>query len=160
MPQAVVPVGTVHFVRSAGPQKPAHAPDPAHAGRPWRGAPETPVHVPSLVAWSHASHWPAHAVSQHRPSTQWVLAHWVDAPHGVPDPSFGTQTPPEQNWDVVQLPSTLQPFAQRRLTVSQAFGTQSWSCSGPQEPLLWHEPARVATPPVHFAGRQIVLAPL
>jgi hypothetical protein len=49
-PHAVVAVGSVHTDGFAGLQNPPHAPEPAQAGRPWRGAPETPVHVPIFVA--------------------------------------------------------------------------------------------------------------
>jgi hypothetical protein len=51
------------------------------------------------------------------------VAHWVDAAHGVPPPSFGTQTPPEQNSVAAQPASLVQPFAQS--VPAQVFGLQS-----------------------------------
>jgi hypothetical protein len=68
-------------------------------------------------------------------------------------------TPPEQNLPPGQSASTLQPFAQIFPVASQAFGVQSWSSSGPHEPLPWQELASVATPLVQAAGRQFTLAP-
>jgi hypothetical protein len=41
------------------------------------------VHVPALPETSHASHWPAQALSQQTPSTQWPLPHSLSALHVV-----------------------------------------------------------------------------
>jgi hypothetical protein len=42
------------------------------------------MHVPSDPLSAHASHCPAHAVSQQNPSTQWALAHVASLGHAVP----------------------------------------------------------------------------
>ena len=71
---------------------------------PW-GAPTTGLHVPSLPAMSHASHWPPHARSQHTPSTQMLDVHSVPVLQDAPDAFRGTQTPPEQySPRVLQVP--------------------------------------------------------
>jgi hypothetical protein len=62
--------------------RPSHARDAhgaagsvAHAARPARGAPFAATHLPTLPGTEHASHCPAHAPSQHTPSTQSALSH-------------------------------------------------------------------------------------
>jgi hypothetical protein len=62
-----------HFVASEPSQLvalQASAPPSSHAERLPCGAPPIGVHVPNFVGASHASHCPAHAVSQQTPSTQ------------------------------------------------------------------------------------------
>jgi hypothetical protein len=85
------------------------APSAAHSPRGsaplWIG-----VHVPLLpptpeIAAAHAWHWPVHAVSQQKPSTQKPLAHWSFALH------------------VTALP--LAPFATQSLPLHQSLGPQS-----------------------------------
>jgi hypothetical protein len=44
----------------------------------------------------HASHDPAHAVSQQTPSTQLPLTHWLAAAHAAPCASFATHALPVQ----------------------------------------------------------------
>jgi len=55
-----------------------------HAARPLCGAPVegTGEHVPALM--SQAWHWPVHAVSQQKPSTQLPLAHSAVPAHAWP----------------------------------------------------------------------------
>jgi hypothetical protein len=53
------------------------------ARRPW-GGPTTGEQTPGDPATSHASHCPPQAVSQHTPSTQWVLAQSPSALHAAP----------------------------------------------------------------------------
>ena len=47
-------------------------------------APHTPSAPPPFFAALHASHAPAHAVSQHTPSTQLPLVHSLPALHALP----------------------------------------------------------------------------
>jgi hypothetical protein len=89
-PHVVVAPGSTQFWPFVPSQKPPQAPEPGHAGRPFRGPPGTEMQVPSDPAWSHDWHCPSQAESQHTPSTQWVFVHWLDAPHGDPSPSFAT----------------------------------------------------------------------
>ncbi len=59
-------------------------PVPPHADRvPW-GDPMTALHLPTEPLTSHAWHCPAHAVSQHTPSTQLPEPHSALVPHAVP----------------------------------------------------------------------------
>jgi hypothetical protein len=53
------------------------------------GAPTTGAHVPLVLAPSHASHGPVHAVLQHTLSTQWPVGQSVSAAHA-------THVPPTQ----------------------------------------------------------------
>jgi hypothetical protein len=66
-----------------------------------------------------------HAELQHKPSTQWLVAHCVDASQGVPWSSFGMQTPAEQNCDAEQSAFTAQPFAQMGFPAAHPFDEQS-----------------------------------
>jgi hypothetical protein len=84
----------LHFVRS----EPSHAfaahtspPPSAHGARVPRDPPLTGLHVPSLVATSHASHWPVHAESQQRPSTHRFDPHCAAPVHASP---FGREQVP------------------------------------------------------------------
>jgi hypothetical protein len=69
-------------------------PSAAQASRVPCGAPTVGVQVPWWPAMSHAWHCPLHAWSQHRPSTQKLLAHWSAAPQAAPDDFCGWHTPP------------------------------------------------------------------
>ena len=76
---------------------PLHSTFPAHTGEPAVPALLGP-HVPSATplcfsAAVHASHAPAHAVSQHTPSAQLPLVHCVPAVHAAPLASFATHAP-------------------------------------------------------------------
>jgi hypothetical protein len=78
-------------------QDPAHAlPSLAQAARaPW-GGPWTAEQVPSRPFTSHASHWPVHALSQQKPSTQSPDLHWSGAVQAPPLSSFDWQLVPAQ----------------------------------------------------------------
>ena len=106
-----VPLPVPHSVPTA---QYAHAPDPSHepflphvvfdsCGHSLSGsvlapiAPHTPSVPPPFFAALHATHVPAHAVSQQKPSTQLPVAHDVAAVHDAPVASFA--------WHVFVVPS-------------------------------------------------------
>lgn len=88
-----------------------------HAIRaPW-GAPVTAPQVPGALGRSHASHWPAHARSQHAPSTQNPLAHSEPAPHLPPRVDLPTHAPvASQRASVAQSASVVHLAAQAPAT--------------------------------------------
>ena len=73
---------------------------PAHTGEPAFPAllaPHVPLPAPlCFSAAAHASHAPAHAVSQQYPSAQLPFAHWLPAVHAAPCASFATHDVPLQ----------------------------------------------------------------
>jgi len=81
-PQDVVLLGNVHDARWAAVPShlPAQAPAPVHAAR---GVVDG-EHVPLVVPRLHDSQLPVQLVSQHTPSTQFVLAHSAPMAHAVP----------------------------------------------------------------------------
>src|SRR3954469_1819205 len=83
-PQVVFKPGKLHATPLVPSQNPPQVPEPAHAGRPLRGAPGTAMHVPREPAWSHDWHCPLQAESQQTPSTQLAFAHWLFVAHGAP----------------------------------------------------------------------------
>ena len=116
----------------------------------------TVAQVPTLPGTSHASHWPPHARSQQKPSTQLPEAHCAATAQAAPCGNFGRHTPAEQKLPAAQSPSTPHPAEQ----VSPAHGCtpQDWACSG-QRPAPSHEAASRATPSAHEAERQLTDAP-
>ena len=105
-----MPAGYAPQVRRSMPLHCAwHTPVPPHAVRVLCGAPVTATQVPTVVAASHASHWPAQAVLQHTPSTQFPFEHSC-APVGQASPFafLVMHTPPEQNEPLAQPPSFVQ----------------------------------------------------
>lgn len=77
------------------------------------------VQTPIEPLTSQASHWPAHALSQHTPSTQLPLAHSPAVeqlcPLGLPTQvwllqtgRFAGQSPAPQQWPALPLPPPLQ----------------------------------------------------
>jgi hypothetical protein len=132
-------------------------PSVAHCGRPACGAPATAVQVPTAPATSQASHCPPQAASQHTPSTQWPLAHWFAAEQVAAAGSFAVQTPPEHQLPAAQSASTAQDPAQA--VPPQAYWPQVWVWTGGQAPAPAQDAASTATPPLHEAARQEVVAP-
>jgi hypothetical protein len=53
--------------------------------RPPLGIPTTGVHVPSAPVAAQVSHWPVHAPSQQKPSTQKPVGHDVALVHAWPE---------------------------------------------------------------------------
>ena len=70
---------------------PQTVPSEAQAVRVPCGPPVAGAHVPALPAMSHASHWPPHARSQQKPSTQLPVAHSWSPPQALACVFFGTQ---------------------------------------------------------------------
>ena len=74
--------------------EPSHTTAPEHTGEPDSPGfvtPHTPLEMPdSLSAAEHASHAPAQAVLQQKPSAQNPVAHWLDAVHADETTSFAT----------------------------------------------------------------------
>jgi hypothetical protein len=81
----VVAGGYVHVAVVVPLQMPPQVvPKPAQTVRVPCGGPETGVQLPTALLTSQASHWPVHALSQHTPSTQLLLAHVLPVEHGTP----------------------------------------------------------------------------
>ena len=102
----------------------------------WVGSGE-PAAMKAQVPVEHCSHCASQARLQHFPSAQKPLVHSFVPLH---DWAFGfllTQTPPEQYWVAPQPESSTQPPAHWVFVPSHAAGAQSWSWSGPHEPLPW-----------------------
>ena len=126
-------------------QAPAQlVPSLPQAGRPPRGSPATAVQVPALPATLQASHWPAQALLQQRPSTQLPLAHWPAAPQEPPFATRGTQTPAEHQSPEAQ--SELLAHPPRQAEAPQTYGEQPCVCAPGQRPAPSQAEARVATP--------------
>jgi hypothetical protein len=106
---------------------------------------------------AHASHWPVHAVSQHTPSTQCPLPHWLAAPHVSPATSSGTQMPPEHQLPLEQSESAVQSPAQA--FAPQMYGAHGCVCGTGQRPWPSQPAASVAVPAEHEASRQDVESP-
>lgn len=64
---------------------------PLHVGLPHEPPTGVGMHVPSCSRRSHESHSSSHAVSQQRPSEQWLLTQSVFAPQRAPSSARGTQ---------------------------------------------------------------------
>ena len=78
-------------------QNPLHTPrSPLQAGRDATGTPLMVAQTPTLPPTLHASHCPAHALSQHTPSAQCPARHWSSAAQPAPAVPWGTQVFPEQ----------------------------------------------------------------
>jgi len=58
--------------------------------------PQVPSMPAPFLAREHAWQSPVHAVAQHVPSTQKVLAHWFPAVHATPVAFLGVQVVPLQ----------------------------------------------------------------
>jgi hypothetical protein len=138
-------------------QEPPQAePSVVHAGRaPW-GSPLTATQVPALPATSQAWHCPSHVWSQHTPSTQLPLAHWLAPPQATPSPSRGTQIPPEHQSPAAQSASRAQ--LPRQAVAPQAYGSQLCVCCAGQDPAPPQPAARTAMPPAQLASRQVTAA--
>ena len=78
----------------------------AQAARVPRGWPPTVLHVPILPSSAHPWHWPVHALSQHTPSTQKVLAHWLPTVQLSPLLSLDVHVPDAQRSPVMHSLST------------------------------------------------------
>jgi len=113
-PHAVPVPGNVHAVWLVPSQYAPHVPLPVHAVRRpvvWAG-PVTATQVPTLPVTSHAWHWPEHAVLQHTPSTQLLLAHSPAALQVVP---FGFEQCPAAPGTLHAKPVELQTESQHVL---------------------------------------------
>ncbi len=101
----------MHALRLVPSQVPAQTvPSLLHAGLPAAGGPVTAVHVPTLPATLHDSHWPLQSVSQQTPSTQLPLLHSTPRAHPEPLSPVGVQTPDvAQNLPAPHCVSVLQP---------------------------------------------------
>jgi hypothetical protein len=92
----------------------------AHGSEPLGGdghspcfaAPATGVHAPLLVARSHDSHTPVHALSQQTPSAATPLVHSAALAALSPFGFFAMHTPPEQKCVVAQSVAEVQVVAQ------------------------------------------------
>jgi hypothetical protein len=110
----------------------------------------TSVQVPTLPPTSQAWHWPLHAWSQQKPSTQCAFAHWLESVQADPSASFETQVPLEQYDPLEQSASTAHDVLQAVAPQANAPHDCVWAAG--QEPLP-HEAARVSTPALHEAPR-------
>jgi hypothetical protein len=102
--------GKVHLVPSVPPQAPLQGEVPAHATRDPRGAPMTGVHLPTEPASAQLSHWPAQALSQQTPSTQFPVAHSAVVVQAEPlvflvwqTPFTSQKDPAAQVWVALQV---------------------------------------------------------
>jgi hypothetical protein len=123
---------------------PQAVPAPAHPARPWGGCwfAGIGVHLPSVPASAHASHWPLQSLSQHTPSTQCELAHSASIEHFVPSPDCGLQTPPRQKSPDGQSAFVLHPV---HCVCPQTPGLQSWVRFDGHDPEPLQNSASVAT---------------
>ena len=150
--------GKAHAVRLV----PSHAPpqtepSEAQALRALRGPPATGVQMPALPASAQASHWPVHAVSQQRPSTQCCDPHWFAPPQAWPCASSATQTPAEHQLPAVQSESASQSPLHALGPHENGAHVCVWTAG--QAPAPSHEAARVAVPPAQEGLRQEVESP-
>jgi hypothetical protein len=91
----------VHVAVTTPLQVPAHAvPSVAHAARGAVGFPLIALQTPTLPCTLQASHCPLHALSQHTPSTQLLLAQWLATVHAAPFAAAGMHVWPLQNLPV------------------------------------------------------------
>lgn len=99
LPQLALSVHPVSQVAAAPPHTYG-----AHEGAPLAPAPRF-VHVPTEPLRLHASHAPAHAVSQHTPSTHSPVAHAFAAVQLAPPACLGTHAPFTQYVEAVHCAS-------------------------------------------------------
>ena len=121
------------------------------------GKPPLTVQMPALPASAQASHWPVHAVSQQRPSTQCCDPHWFAPPQAWPCASSATQTPAEHQLPAVQSESALQLPLHALGPHENGAHVCVWTAG--QAPAPSHEAARVAVPPAQEGLRQEVESP-
>lgn len=127
-----------------------------HPGREPCGAPVTGEHCPSVPATSQASHWPVHAWSQHRPSTQKDEAQSFGPEQDSPFPRCGVQRPTRQKVPSGHSPSVEHSLPQPAPTQAPP---QSTSTSGGQAPVPSQLAATVAFPAAHPPDRHWVPGP-
>lgn len=112
-PQAVPPA----YLRQA--PAPLQAPSLPHVAAPWSAQslsgsvaattlPQIPFLPSPLRTREHAWQGPAQAESQHTPSTQKPLPHWLATVQSAPPVSFGEQVPALHQWPLAQSLSPLQ----------------------------------------------------
>jgi hypothetical protein len=145
-PQLVLALGNAQLTALVLLQLPWHSALPEHAGREPCGWPEeTVTQVPTLLAMSHAAHWPVQSLLQQTPSTQRPDWHSLPAAHDVPLPLLpqvsAAQWPgfaPRQLWQLpVQSASQQTPSVQKPLAHSlgamqlwpAALSAQRWFAS-------------------------------
>ena len=165
VPQSVPSAGYVHAARAVPSQVPSQPSAPVQAVRePW-GAPVTAVHEPSLPPTSHASHWPAHAVSQHTESTQKVDSHSALSVHELPFAIFCTQAPDLQKCVDRQSEPAAHCVGQSLLAPVQTKGAQAGVPAAPlarsvQEPgvavQVSHGPSQAAPQQTPSAQKPLV----
>jgi hypothetical protein len=116
------------------------------------------VQVPKEPVRLQASHAPAQAVLQQRPSTQWPLVHWKASVHTAPSALLATQAPPWQCVEPSQSLCTVQDVGQLTATPEHRYGAQlgepvAPAARGTQLPT---EPLRsqASQPPEHGASQQ------
>src|SRR5438128_506911 len=103
-----------------------------------------------LPLTSQAWHCPVHAVSQHTPSTQRLVAHWLERPQACPLPYFATQMPAAQKLPAWQSLSTVQSPLQPEGPHTN--GAHETVCTVGQAPAPLQPDARVA---MLIAGLQL-----
>jgi hypothetical protein len=136
---------------------PQIVPSVEHACRePW-GAPTIGRHVPSLPDTSHASHWPAQACVQQKPSTQMPDRHSAGVLQVEPFSFLLEQTPPAQYSSWLQPASDVHEFGVPPHSVPSMHadpGGHAFSVWGGQLPAPSQKAARMALPLTHWASRQ------
>jgi hypothetical protein len=115
----------------------------------------TEVHLPGAEASEQLRQAPVQAVSQQRPSTQWVERHSVPAEHGWPF-CLGPHRPLTQAWPISQSASERQTLLQAPST--QLNGLQFCTPCGRQVPRPSQVPGVLRRVPVQEAGMHWVSA--
>jgi hypothetical protein len=149
-------------VRELAPHAPPHGSAPAHAARePWGVPLVTALQTPGAPLTSHASHWPAHASLQHKPSTQCPLWHAELAEQALAFGAWLEQLPDTQN-GAAELQSALpvQLVKQAVPALLQAkLPGQLLVLTAGHWPAPLHAAAAVSFEPWQLCGRHEVLLP-
>ncbi len=112
--------------------------------------------MPAAPATLQDSHWPEHAVSQHKPSTQLPEAHALADEHVAPFAARISQVPAWQKFPAEQFASDVHDAAQA--VVPHANGAQVVVVGAGQLPVPVQLALDVATPPAQLALRQLMEA--
>jgi hypothetical protein len=155
--QVVIPSGYLHWVRenvaSQVPRQASRTPRQGARKVP-RGALLTAIHLPLFPVSAHASHCPAHRVSQQTPSTQAWLVHSTFRTHASPL-AFKVLhwfVPGSQYCVAAQGCVALHPPAHCIPSAAHRFEVQATPVTTVQAPLPLQVDATLATPPVQLAA--------
>jgi hypothetical protein len=94
------------------------------------------------------------APSQHTPSTQKPVPHWVSALHALAWANFTTHMPAEHQRPAWQFESVV--HVPLQAVAPQVYGAHACVCAAGHDPCPSHVAARVAVAAVHEAVRHVV----